>query len=336
MDLSQLPKVELHLHLDCSLSYDVVQQLDPAIRSLDDYTERYVAPPKCSGLADFLSRTRASVALLQTGDALRLATHDLFRQLQEDGVIYAELRFAPLLHTERGLSPADVVAIVDEATAQASAATGVQAGLILCTLRSFSEAQSLQTVRLVEQFRQQGKCVVAFDIAADEALSLDPHVAAFQYAAACGIPRTAHAGEARGAASVNETLDRLQPSRIGHGVRSIEDAPTVERLKQDSIHLEICPACNVQIDIYPTYADHPIDRLYREGVSLGVNTDTRGVGDTTLTRDYMLLAEHFGWTAADFLHVNLNALAASFAPKRIKDDLAERLRREYAPLLLAS
>jgi adenosine deaminase len=273
------------------------------------------------------------VALLQTGDALRLATHDLFGRLKEDGVIYAEIRFAPLLHTERDLSPADVVSIVDEATALASAATGIEARVILCTLRHFSEAQSLQTVRLVEQFREHGKRVVALDIASDETLPIDPHVAAFQYAAAHGIPRTAHAGEARGAASVNETLDRLQPSRIGHGVRSAEDAPTVERLKQDGIHLEMCPTSNVQIDITPTYADHPIDRLYREGVSLGVSTDTRGVIDTTLKRDYMLLAEHFGWTAADFLRVNLNAVEASFAPRPIKDALAESLRREYAPFL---
>jgi adenosine deaminase len=116
-------------------------------------------------------------------------------------------------------------------------------------------------------------------------------------------------------------------------VRSIEDPDTVARLKREGIHLEVCPACNVQINICNTYADHPIDRLYRAGVSLGVNTDTRGVTDTTLTHEYMLLAEHFGWTAADFLRVNVDALAASFAPKGIKDKLAERLRREYAPFL---
>ncbi len=335
MDFSPLPKVELHLHLDCSLSYDVVRQLDPDIQSFEDYTQRYVAPPKCRDLTDFLDRTRASVALLQTGDALRLATHDLFRRIKEDGVIYAELRFAPFLHTERGLSPEDVVAIVDEAAAQASAATGIQSRLILCTLRHFSEEQGLQTVQLVEQFRQQGKCVAAFDIAADENLSLDPHIAAFQYAAERGIPCTAHGGEGRGPESVNEILDRLKPSRIGHGVRSIEDASTIERLKQDGIHLEVCPVCNVQIDIYPTFADHPIDRLYRKGVSVSVNTDARGVTtDIPLSRVYVLLAEHFGWTAADFLQVNLNALDTSFAPQQMKAKLEERLRREYAPFLV--
>ncbi len=334
MDFSQLPKVELHLHLDCSLSYEVVKQLDPETKSFEDYIQRYVAPPKCRDLAEFLERTRVSVALLQTGDALRLTTHDLFRRLKEDGVIYAEIRFAPFLHNGRGLSPEEVVAIVDDAAAQSSAETGVQARLILCTLRHFSEEQSLQTVRLVEQFRQQGKCVAGLDIASDENLSLDPHIAAFQYAAERGIPCTAHGGEGRGPDSVNEILDRLKPSRIGHGVRSIEDKSTVERLKQDGIHLEVCPVCNVQIDIYPTFADHPINHLYREGVSVSVNTDARGVStEIPLSRVYVLLTEHFDWAATDFLQVNLNALDASFASKQMKDNLAEQLRREYAPYI---
>ena len=324
---STLPKIELHLHLDCSLSYNVVRALRPAVTE-DIYWDDYVASPKCAGLPDYLARTRASVALLQSARALELAVEDLFQRLAEDGVIYAEIRFAPLLHLEDGLAPAQVVEVVEAAANRASAATGVEGGLILCTLRHFSAGQSLQTAHLAEQFK--GSRVVALDIAGDEAgFGLDAHVPAFEHAAAHGIHRTAHAGEGAGPGSVWETLERLAPTRIGHGVRSSEDPALVEHLRQTGVHLEVCPYCNVQIDLYPTLSAHPIDHLYRAGVSLNVNTDARGVTPTTLSADYERLAETFGWGPADLLQTNLHAAAAAFAPPELKAALAQRLQAEY-------
>ncbi len=287
-----LPKIELHLHLDCSLSYDVVAELAPGV-SEDAYQRTYVAPPKCRDLAGYLDRTRASVALLQSERALRLATVDVFRQLAADGVIYAELRFAPLLHTAEGLDPVRVVEVVNDAADRASAETGVEARLILCTLRHFTAQQSMRTAWLAVAFK--GSRVAALDISGDEAgYPLTLHIGAFEHAAGHGIPRTAHAGEARGPDSVWETLAHLRPARIGHGVRSIENPPLVEMLRAERVHLEVCPACNVQIDVYGSLAEHPIDRLYRAGVSVGINTDARGVTPTTLSQDYARLAETFG------------------------------------------
>lgn len=211
---------------------------------------------------------------MQTREALRLATEDVFEQLRSDGVIYAELRFAPLLHLLHGLTAEAVVEAVDRATETCIAATGIEARLILSTLRHFDEARSLETVRLVERFR--GSRVAALDIAGDEAgYALDAHVAAFQYAEERGLLRTAHAGEASGAASVWETLQKLRPSRIGHGVRSAEDAELLEHLRRERIHLELCPTSNVQTRACERYAEHAVDRLYRAGVSVGINTDTR-------------------------------------------------------------
>jgi hypothetical protein len=152
MDWSRLPKVELHLHLDCSLSYAVVSQIDPSI-TLEEYRAGFVAPAKCVDLADCLTRASRGVALMQTEEQLRLVTFDLFEQLYQDNVLYAEIRFAPLLHTLQGLSARRVVASVEAATAQAVRSTGIEARLLLCTLRQFSAAQSLETVQLVEDFR---------------------------------------------------------------------------------------------------------------------------------------------------------------------------------------
>ena len=327
MDLRQLPKVELHLHLDCCLSYAAVQRLAPEI-SPEAFARDFIAPLKCQNLADYLRTPPHHVALMQNEAGLRTAVEDLFAQLAGDAVIYAELRFAPLQHTRGGLSPEQVVATVADAVAQASAASGIAARVILCTLRHFSREQSLETVRLVEQFR--GAQVAAFDIAGSEAgYPLDAHLPAFQYARERGLPYTAHAGEARGPDSVWETLRLLQPRRIGHGVRSIEDASLVTHLRAAGVHLEVCPSCNVQTDIVPAYHDHPVDALYRQGVSLGISTDTRTITDVTLTKEYERLHETFGWEKEHFLAVNLNALWAAFVEPDERRRLEERLREGY-------
>jgi len=327
MDWKRLPKVELHLHLDCSPSYAVVSQLDPSI-TLDDYRTTFVAPAKCVNLADCLTRADQGVALMQTEEQLRLVTLDIFEQLLIDNVIYAEIRFAPLLHTEKGLSPHQVVASVNSTTEEAIRNTGIEARLILCTLRHFSSQQSLQTVHLVEDFR--GTCVAGFDLAADEAgYPIDAHIPAFQSAFDKGIPCTAHAGEAGGPESVWETLEYFHPSRLGHGVRSIEDPLLLDHLREHQVHLEVCPTCNIQIDIYPTYLDHPIDRLFRAGISIGVNTDTRTMTNITLNQEYEKLSRTFGWEAQDFYRCNLNALEAAFLPDEVRAGLLTRLTNGY-------
>ncbi|HTX41080.1 MAG TPA: adenosine deaminase [Acidobacteriaceae bacterium] len=321
--MPQLPKVELHLHLDCSLSYAAVAQLEPSI-SREQYEAEFIAPPQCASLADFLTRAPRGFQLMQTREALRLVTEDLFEQLGADGVIYAEIRFAPLLHLLEGLTAEAVVETVDRATQTAIAATGIEARLILCTLRHFSAEQSMETARLVERFR--GSRVTALDIAGDEAgYPLDAHVAAFRYAAERGLARTAHAGEACGAESVWETLEKLEPSRIGHGVRSAEDAALVEKLRREEIHLELCPTSNVQTRAAASYAEHAVDGLYRAGVSLGINTDTRTITNVTLEQEYARLREHFGWGDAELEACNRAALRAAFVEEPVRARLMAKL-----------
>ncbi len=135
--------------------------------SLEEYQQEFIAPPRCTSLADFLTRAPRGFQLMQDEAALTLVVDDLFEQLAADGVIYAEIRFAPLLHLERGLTPEQVVAAVDRATEACIQSSGIEARLILCTLRHFDREQGLATARLVEQFR--GSRVAALDIAGDEA-----------------------------------------------------------------------------------------------------------------------------------------------------------------------
>ena len=327
MSFNQLPKVELHLHLDCSLSYEVVNKINPSITE-EIYRHDFIAPAKCLDLVDFLKRAVKGFSMMQTKKALQLVVQDVFKQLKADNTLYAEIRFAPFLHLEKGLTPYEVVQTIEAATAEAVKQTGVEARLILCTLRHYTEEQSMATVKLVEQFK--GTYVVAFDIAGDEAgCPITNHVAAFKYAREKGIHITAHAGEASGPESVWETLENFAPSRIGHGARSAEDKKLMEHLKNKKIHLEICPSCNVQTSMYQEYKNHPVDELKKAGVSLNINTDCRTIVDITLNREYNKLHETFGWTKQDFYECNVNALKAAFIPEELKKRLIEKLTKAY-------
>jgi adenosine deaminase len=326
--MESLPKIELHLHLDCSLSYKVVSRLEPAITE-DEYKRRFIAPPKCRDLAECLLSATPAVKLMQSEESLRLVVEDVFEQLVGDGVLYAELRFAPLLHLEQGLTPEKVIATIDRAVENCIASSGIEARIILCTLRHFTQEQSLQTARLVERFR--GTRVVGLDIAGDEAaFPLAPHKAAYDYAREHGAFLTAHAGEAAGPASVWETLHELAPSRIGHGVRSVEDGRLVALLKDRGVHLEVCPGSNVQTNICGTLKDHPVHRLHRSGVRLSINTDCRTMCATNLGCEYRGLEQTFGWGPSEFLACNLAAIQAAFLPRDAKDSLEAKLTASYA------
>jgi adenosine deaminase len=302
------------------MSYRAMCQLVPGL-TLDEYYRDYVAPERCTDLAHFLDCSCKGVLLLQNEAALELVVEDIFEQFQADGVIYGELRFAPLLHTQGGLSPEQVIETVNEATDRMSRLTGIEARLILCTLRHFDEQQSMGTAELAHAFA--GSRVVALDIAGDEAgFPLAPHTKAFQYAQEHNLFRTAHAGEAAGPESVWETVRLLHPTRIGHGIRSIEDPMLVAHLRENRIHLEVCPSSNVQIvPSIDDFAHHPIDRLYRGGVLLNINTDTRMLTPTTLTREYEEVQRAFGWSLDDFRRTNLMAIDAAFLEDAMKDKL---------------
>jgi len=323
-----LPKVELHLHLDCSLSYQVVRRLNSNITE-DQYRGSFIAPRRCSSLAEYLTRAPHAIRLMQSKDALKLVVEDMFEQLAADNIIYVELRYGPLLHLDEGLTPEEVVETVDRAVEECIRETGIEARLILCTLRHYTREQSLETARLVE--RAKGSHTVALDIAGDEAAyPLAPHKAAYDYAHERGLFVTAHAGEAAGAESVWETLRELAPSRIGHGIRSVEDPKLITHLKQQHIHLEVCPTSNVQTNVCNSLREHPVDRLYRDGISLSINTDSRTITDTTLSREYQELEQTFHWSREELLRCNLEAIRAAFLPAEARQRLEAQLMQAYS------
>ncbi len=323
-----LPKIELHLHLDCSLSYEVVHKIDSTI-TLKSYRDSFIAPAKCNDLADYITRANNAIELMQTKEHLRWVVLDLFDQLKKDNIIYAEIRFAPLLHINKGLTSHEVVQTVHEATLEGINLTGINAGIILCTLRHYNELQSIETVKLVETFRNT--TIVGFDIAADEAgFPIDAHIKAFEYAKRKNINCTAHAVEAKGCESVWETLRNFHPSRIGHGVRSYEDPKLIEYLIEKKIHLEVCPTSNIQTNVYPSIQKHTVSKIYNAGVSMSVNTDAKTISNTSLSNEYQILEKEFNWTKAHFLACNINAVNASFTNNTLKAFLKNTLIKAYS------
>jgi adenosine deaminase len=323
MDHAPMPKVELHQHLDCSLSYAFVRAFEPGLTAAQ-FRNDFIAPAYSLDFDPYERCANRAVALMQTAEALAASVDDLFVQLAADNVVYAEIRFAPLLHVRGGLASRQVVETVDASVRAASARTGIDAGVLLCTLRHFDEQQGLETARLAAEFA--GSAVVGIDLAGDEANDpIGPHVAAFDFARRAGVARTAHAGEGGGPGSVRETLALLQPQRIGHGVRSSEDPALVAELRARGIHLEVCMTSVIQTGVYRTVAEHPIERLRAAGVSLGISSDGRTISDVTLTGEYQRVAQTFGWAAEHFRAANLAAIDAAFAPDAVKARVRAKL-----------
>ncbi|MGD8306230.1 MAG: adenosine deaminase [Ignavibacteria bacterium] len=327
-DIQKLPKVELHSHLDCSMSFDLVSKINPQI-SKNEYDSEFVGPLKCNSLSEILKYVTNQVNLMQTEENIRLVVKDLFNQLREENVIYTEIRFAPLLHLSQGLKPEAVVEIVADEISICSNETAIEAGIILCTLRHFNEKESMQTVELVKRYITNS-LVIGFDIAADEeGYSIDANKKAFLYAIENDLPRTAHAGEAKGPESMWETINNFKPSRIGHGVRSVEDPSLVDYLIENNIHLEVCPTCNIQTNIFDEYKDHPVNFLFNSGVSVGINTDGRTLCNVSLNEEYQKLVKTFNWGIEPLKQCNLNSVSHAFLSDLDKKYLTDKIKTGF-------
>lgn len=279
---------------------------------------------KCADLNEYLSFAMNAIALMQTKEQLAIVTNDLIDQLEADNVIFAEIRFAPFLHIKNGLKPNEVVETVLNEVAHRSDSGKIKLGVILCTLRSFPVDLSLATVELIASYRDLG--IVGFDIAGDESgYALQDHLPAFLKAKSFGIPITAHSGEALGAQSVEETIRLLNPNRIGHGTRSVEDDLVLNEIINKKIHLEVCPGSNVQTNVIDLLSDHPVTTFKQKGVSFSINTDGRTICDTTLSKEWEALSHTFGWGLQEWYEASLHAIDHAFTDEQTKTLLRQKI-----------
>jgi adenosine deaminase len=328
-----VPKVLLHDHLDGGLRPQTVLELAREIdyqdlpgTGVEELTRRLTEGAHRGHLEIYLDAFRHTVAVMQTPDALRRVAAECAEDLAADGVAYAEVRFAPELHTDRGLSLDQVVeAVLDGfriGTANASQqGRRITVYALLTAMRT--AARSLEIAELAVRYRDQG--VVGFDIAGAEAgWPPSRHLDAFQYLKRENFHITIHAGEAFGLPSIWEAVQWCGTERLGHGVRIVDDieiAPegTVRLgrlaayIRDRRIPLEMCPTSNVQTGAARSIAEHPIRILRQLQFRVTVNTDNRLMSQVTLSSEFHRLAEVFGYGWSDVEWLTINAMKSAFA-----------------------
>lgn len=310
--IKNIPKIELHLHLDGSAHVEMVKDL---LHIEEDITDDMVVKNTCDSLDSYLGKFTLPIKAMQTKESLEKIAFALTEDLQKENVVYAEIRFAPMLHTKKGLTMEEVVLSVLKGLQKGR----IKTNLILCMMRGESFSVNKSVIDLARKFFKKGVCAV--DLAGSEAkYPVTLYKELLVYARKHNIPFTIHAGEASGSESVRNAI--LQgASRIGHGIHILEDDSLIKEIIDKRILLEVCPTSNVQTGAVDVYQNHPIRKLYDKGVLVHVNTDNRTVSNITLTKEYEKLMDYFSFTEEDFIKMNEDAIGATFLSQEEKKDL---------------
>ncbi|GAA2505745.1 adenosine deaminase [Winogradskya humida] len=327
-DIVRAPKALLHDHLDGGLRPATIVELAGAIGHVLPETDPerlgawFVAAADSGSLERYLETFAHTVAVMQTEEGLRRVARECALDLAADGVVYAEVRYAPEQHLERGLTLDAVVDAVhagfQEGCAEAASQGNViRIGTLMTAMRHAARSQEI--AELAVRYRDQG--VVGFDIAGAEA-GFPPtrHLDAFEYLQRENFHFTIHAGEAFGLPSIWQAIQWCGADRLGHGVRIVDDINGSELgrlasyVRDKRIPLELCPSSNVQTGAAPSIAEHPIGLLRDLRFRVTVNTDNRLMSGTSMSREMALLAENFGWGWSELQWLTINAMKSAFIP----------------------
>ncbi len=318
MDMRSLPKVELHRHLEGAVRPATILDLFRKNR------REYLDTPLCEilpriqitgferSLADFLARFEFFMPCIHTASDISRITAEAIEDCANDGIVYAELRFSPaFIRRLTGLSYSEAVEAVLEGARGAGPAIPVN--FILIVPQPEGERVAWDTVRLAADYLSNG------------VTGVEEYARAVAWARANGLGVTVHAGEAQGPSSVRVAVEQLGATRIGHGVRSIEDDRVVEMLVDRGTLLEVCPTSNVHTQVTPSIREHPLPRLTECGVTVCLSTDDPGISNITLTGEYELVQETFGLSRADLALMNVRAARYAFAGSEQRAALMECL-----------
>ena len=327
--LQSLPKVLLHEHLDGVLRPQTVIDLarDSGYAKLPTQdphalAEWFFRGANQGSLAKYLEGFAHTIAVMQSEEALQRVAYEQAEDLSRDGIIYFETRFAPIFHTQKGLTHQQIVSAVLKGLERGRKDFGISSGLIICAMRNMNT--SLEMAELAVDFRARG--VVGFDLAGEEGgYPPKKHVDAFHYIQRENFNITIHAGEGYGKESIWQAIQYCGAHRIGHGTRLIDDIAVVDGkvvnlgdlaqyVLDKRIPLEICLLSNVHTGATPTLAEHPFKILYQEKFRVTLNTDNRLMSSTTMTKEFEAAADTFGLSLADFEKITINAMKSAFLP----------------------
>jgi adenosine deaminase len=327
-EIRAVPKVLLHDHLDGGLRPATVLELaretgyrDLPTDNAPDLAKRLTEGASRGHLEIYLDAFRHTVGVMQTREALYRVAYECAEDLAADGVVYAEVRFAPELHTASGLTLDEVVHAVLSGFHDGRRDHGITVYALLTAMRT--AARSLEIAELAVRHRNNG--VVGFDIAGAEA-GWPPtrHLDAFQYVKRENFHITIHAGEAFGLPSIWEAVQECGAERLGHGVRIVDDVEITDTgsvrlgrlaayVRDRRIPLEMCPTSNVQTGAALSIEAHPLRLLRQLSFRVTVNTDNRLMSQVTLSSEFHLLAQAFGYGWSDIEWLTVNAMKSAFA-----------------------
>lgn len=311
---------DLHRHLDGSISVPLAMKL-ASMQGLESYTEEELkhmmtVPSDCRDLNEYLTKFDYPLSLLQTPAALAVSVSDVLAEALEEGIDLVEIRFAPQLHTRMGMSQRGIIenalrGLNNMLEACKDKNETFKAGLILCCMRGDDNAEAnKETIELAAEYLAQG--VIAVDLAGAEGLYPTEQFAdLFARAKALNVPITIHAGEAAGPESIKHAL-AMGASRIGHGVRCVEDEALMKRLAEEKVTLELCPTSNLNTKVVADIHDYPVRKLMAAGIPVCINTDNTTVSNTDIQREYALLKEAFDLTEDEIDALIANGRAATF------------------------
>ena len=320
--------IDLHLHLDGAVTLDIAKQLArlqgielPAAND-EELEKMLTVPSDCESLNDFLECFALPLSLMQTPEGLSEAVRLVAENIKSQGVLYAEIRFAPQLHTDRGMTQEEAILAALDGLGK----TDLKANLILCCMRGEgNEELNNETLELAKKYLVEDGGVVAVDLAGAEALyPTDNYRELFAKAKEYGIPFTIHAGEADGPASVRAAID-FGAVRIGHGVRTYEDPEVMDLVKEKGVFLEMCPTSNRQTHAVEDMSAYPLTDYLDAGIKVTLNTDDMGIEGTTLADEYRYMEENFDLTGEQERILLENAVDAAFTTEDVKEQLREEL-----------
>jgi len=329
--LRQLPKVDLHRHMEGSLrletlaevarehgvnlpSYDI-EELRPYVQFTDDVPDFY----------NFLSKMELLRQFYSAEEAVERIAYEAVIDACQDHIEYLELRVSP---AGKQIAPEKVMENVVKAVARATQEYPIQVRLLITIVREFGVKVAQEVLELALAYKSQG--VVGLDLAGhEETHPAKPFVHVFQRARQEGLNATIHAGEVGDAANVREAVEVLGAQRIGHGVRAIEDHRVVRLLREQNIALEVCPTSNLQTGVTHAFTQHPLQDLYHLAVPVTINTDDPSISDTTLTDEYLVAVMVMGLSVTDIQRTIMNAAQAAFLPPRQKQMLVQRFKNHF-------
>lgn len=331
--LRALPKTDLHCHLDGSMRLSTILELaqKQGVKLPADDEAGLAAAihmgQACKNLEDYLVAFDVTCSVLQTEEALYRAAYELGIDAANENVRYLEVRYAPVLHQQRGLKLTTIVDSVLEGLRAAKHEKRLKYGVILCGIRHMSPQTSVRLAELCVAYKNRG--VVGFDLAGAEAnFPAKEHRESFQLILKNNVNCTAHAGEAYGPESIAQALHYLGAHRIGHGVRLREDGDLLNYVNDHRIPIECCPSSNVQTRAISEIKAHPLKFYFDYGLRVTINTDNRLITNTTVTNEYLIAHRDLGLSLEDLTTIIVSGFKSAFLPFREKQDLLRVVNAE--------